>query len=651
MRSRLGWPVTVLLLPILGSGCGVSNAGGQGGNGPAATAGVAASSVTNSIKRSPNILVDQLGYRPGDTKVAVIRNPKVGYDASDSFSPGKTYQVRAASDGAVIFSGSPAAWNGGAVEASSGDSGWWFDFSTVALAGDYFVYDVSGNVRSATFTIDQQVYKKGLKAAARVYFYQRSGSSNGGGAKKAANAGACWADDPAYLGSKQDSQAHDATDQGNDAKVHDLSGGWFDAGDTNKYVTFAASAVHQLLTAFQNNPGVFTDDFNIPESGNGIPDLIDEVKYETDWLKKMQFSADGSVALKVGSLGFPPASPPSSDTTARYYVPSCTSSTIAAAGMFAHASYVYSKIPALAGEAADLKSRAIRAWGNYESIPSKQEHCDTQVVKSGNADWKASDQQGEAVVAAVYLYAITGEAGYTSYLKYNYNAAKSYHDIGWSRYTPQEGEALLFYASLPNADSGLRGTILANKLSDVNNGSQIYGFNAKDDLYRNYLHDAQYHWGSNQVRANYGNTNADVATYRISVPDTAPFQTRALDTLHYFHGVNPFAKAYLTNMRSYGVESSANAIYHYWYQPGSKWGDAATSACGPPPGYVPGGPVANATSQGIPGSVSPPANQPAQKSYRDFNGVVGNPQNAWVVSEPGIYYQAAYVELLSRFAN
>jgi endoglucanase len=54
---------------------------------------------------------------------------------------------------------------------------------------------------------------------------------------------------------------------------------------------------------------------------------------------------------------------------------------------------------------------------------------------------------------------------------------------------------------------------------------------------------------------------------------------------------------------------------------------------------------------GIPADLIPPINQPPQKSYRDWNGVVGNPQNAWVVSEPGIYYQAAYVELLSRYAR
>jgi len=603
----------------------------------------------SAIKLDQHILVDQFGYRPQDPKVAVIRTPHVGYDASDTFSPGGTYQLRRAEDGTVEYSAAPVPWNHGAVEASSGDSGWWFDFSSVSRIGRYFVYDVARNVRSAPFSIDEHVYRNVLKAAMRTFFYQRSGSTDGGGAKPARFAGACWSDEPAYVGSGQDGEARDVTDQSNRSKVHDLSGGWFDAGDTNKYVTFAASPVHQLLTAFQISPGAFTDDFSIPESGNGIPDLIDEIRYELQFIKRMQFAADGSVALKVGSLGYPKASPPSSDRTPRYYVPACTSSTIAAAGMFAHASYVFGRIPTLESEAADLKTRAINAWNSYQHS-ALQEHCDSGVVKSGNADWSADAQHAAAVVAAVYLYAITGTPAYSEYLKNNLTATNPYRVGGWSRYVPQDGEALLFYTTLSNADQTLKKRIRADKLADSQRNDGIYGAGS-DDLYRAYLNDEQYHWGSNEVRANYGNTNADLRTYSIDVRDTSAYERRALDTLHYFHGVNPFAKVYLSNMSSYGATSSINALFHYWYMPGTKWGDASSAACGPAPGYVPGGPVATAGSQGVPPSLMPPVNQPAQKSFRDWNGLIGNPQNSWVITEPAIYYQASYIELLSRFVH
>jgi hypothetical protein len=590
-----------------------------------------------------HILVDQFGYRPEDAKVAVIRSPRVGYDSNDVFTPGATYQVRHAESGEVVFSGIPKAWRNGEVQPSSGDSGWWFDFGTVTAPGRYFVYDAEKKVRSASFLIDSSVYKNILKAATRTYFYQRSAF-----AKQPPYADSCWRDAAAYVGKGQDTEALDITDPDNKAKARDLSGGWFDAGDTNKYVTNANQPIHQLLTAYQQHPAAFTDDFNIPESGNGIPDILDEVKWETDWLKKMQ-RQDGSTALKVGETVYVSASPPSSDKSARFYVPSCTSSTISVAGMFAHAAHVYAKIPQLADEANGLKTRAINAWNNYQSIPDKQLNCDTGIVHSGDADLNRDDQNGLAAEAAIYLYAITADSNYNNYLKEHYRDLKPYRDIGWSRYNADQGEALLFYTTLENADISLKTTIVADKLQDATNGHQIYKFSPEDDFYRAFLHDSQYHWGSNNPRANYGNTNLDMVQYGISSIDQQSYQSRALEVLHYFHGVNPFGMTYLSNMYAYGATASANEIYHTWFQPKTKWSNAISSECGPAPGFVPGGPNANAAADGVPGTVSPPVGQPAQKSYKDWNS--GSPDNSWAITEPAIYYQSAYVKLLSAFVQ
>jgi hypothetical protein len=57
--------------------------------------------------------------------------------------------------------------------------------------------------------------------------------------------------------------------------------GWMDAGDVNKYTTFANSAVNttwqKLIASIRT---CFKDNYNIPESGNGIPDILDELKWE-----------------------------------------------------------------------------------------------------------------------------------------------------------------------------------------------------------------------------------------------------------------------------------------------------------------------------------------------------------------------------------
>jgi hypothetical protein len=620
----------------------VACSGGTASTGQAA-ARIPATGAAKDVRFDAHILVDQFGYRPADPKVAVIRDPQAGYDSADHFVPGSTYQIRRTSDGQVVFTGTPKTWNDGATESSSGDRGWWFDFSSVAAAGTYFVFDAERKVRSATFKIDQQVFKDALKASVRMFYYQRSGI-----AKQRPFAEQCWVDDPAYLGADQDMAAHDITDRNNKSKFRNLAGGWFDAGDTNKYVTFAAQPVHQLLTAYQATPSVFTDDFNIPESGNGIPDILDEVKWEIDWLKRMQYR-DGSAALKVGEIVYSLAAPPSSDHNVRYYIPSCTSSTIAAAGMFAHASYVFNTIPTLAADASDLRIRAIAAWHNYAGATPKQTHCDTGIVHAGNADWSEEAQNQSAVVAAIYLFAVTENPEYDDFVKAHFRELKPYHDTGWSRYQPEQGEALLFYTTLPHADPTLRATIVSDKRNDVHADNHVYGFHPQDDLYRAFMPDEQYHWGSNNPRAGYGNTNADAVAYKIDPDNAAEYQTRALETLHYFHGVNPLAMVYLSNMYAAGVTRSANEIYHTWFAHGTRWSDALTSECGPAPGYVPGGPNVHAAESGVPTTLAPPTGQPPQKSYKDWN--VASPEDSWAVTEPAIYYQSGYVELLSRFAE
>jgi hypothetical protein len=317
--------------------------------------------------------------------------------------------------------------------------------------------------------------------------------------------------------------------------------------------------------------------------------------------------------------------------------------------MFAHAAYVFQRFAALSTESADLKSRAIKAWNNFVNAPKLQEHCDSGAVHMAGADLNAADQEAEAATAAIYLYAVTGDPAYQSYVEANYKKMRPYQDIGWSRYKPEQGEALLFYSSLPSADSKLRAEIRNDKLEDVRKGGGIYAFSADADLYRAYLNDAQYHWGSNGVRANYGTTNLDVTTYGVVKGDAETYRERALGILHYFHGVNPFGMVYLTNMYADGATNSVNEIYHSWFAANTKWSDARTSPCGPPPGFLPGGPNGNAVQDGLPADINPPAGQPLQKSYRDWNG--GSPQNSWVVSEPGIYYQSAYIELLARLAQ
>ncbi len=576
------------------------------------------------------IMIDQFGYRPDDQKIAVIIDPQLGFNANDSFEPGANYEVRRWDNDDVVYSGRIIVWNNGAVDYTAGDKGWWFDFSGLNKEGEYYIFDKLKNVGSYKFKISKDVYKDILKAAMRVFYYQRVNSP-----KETPYAEEPWTDSAGLIGPGQDKDARYLYDKENAATAKVLSGGWMDAGDYNKYVTFAGSPVHMLLTAYEQNPNIFTDDFNIPESGNGIPDLIDQVKYELDWIKKMQ-QDDGGVLIKMGNIDYDVVSPPSKDRRPRYYGPECSSSSIAAAGMFAHASIVFSKFPNLSEYANDLKERAIKAWNWYQGNP-RSDSCDSQEIKSGDADCSLKRQDEMAVVSAIYLFALTGEVKYDSVVCKMFFVTAPFYDNFLAAYFSQQGDAILYYTAIPEADKKTKNEIISHYLAQ-GEGLDIYRYQPKDDIYMAYIPKALYTWGSNNPRAAIGSSNYDFITYNIDTARNEKYFNRAISILHYFHGVNPLGIVYLSNMYKYGAEICTDKIWHDWFGHGTKWDG------NPPPGYVPGGP-----NFWYDGSRKDISTQPPQKCYLNWNN--STPENSWEITEPAIYYQASYVKLLSKFID
>ena len=99
------------------------------------------------------IMIDQFGYRPQDPKWAVLADPQMGFNAEDSYQPGEVFQIRKWDDDAVVYEGKPQVWNSGAVDFTSGDRGWWFDFSSVKDEGVYYILDIDSNLCSYEFEI------------------------------------------------------------------------------------------------------------------------------------------------------------------------------------------------------------------------------------------------------------------------------------------------------------------------------------------------------------------------------------------------------------------------------------------------------------------------------------------------------------------
>src|SRR5262245_14995591 len=414
----------------------------------------------------PVIVVDQFGYPTKAAKVAVVRDPKIGYDQDAHFTPGARYAVVDRSTGRIAKEGSLTPWNSGATDTVSGDRVWWFDFSDVTAPGIYAVVDIDKGLRSAEFEIDDHIYRNVLKHAVRMYSYQRAGFE-----KTAETVGSDWADAASHLGAGQDPQTRPWQAKGplwtriRDPQIKDLRGGWFDAGDYNKYTSWAARNVIVLLRAYAENPDAFGDDSGIAESGNGVPDILDEVKWALDWLVRMQ-NTDGSLLCVQGLAN---ASPPSAATGPSYYGPATTAASLMGAAAFAYASKIYaSRVESeLSLFGVELARRAKRAWDWATANPGVRYYNNDNARQPGSSGLAAGQQEMDEAQslfakfeAAVYLYELTGDASYKDFVEANYSSIIADH--GPTQWDADRQEALLYYTRLPHISAEAKRAILAN---------------------------------------------------------------------------------------------------------------------------------------------------------------------------------------------
>ncbi len=642
-----------LVLCVLLSGallaCGSSSSSGSNhtppGNGP-----VNGNGSTVPPQVTEFITVDQFGYLPNAEKVAVIRNPQVGFDSHLNFTPDSTYRLVDLDTGDTVHSGSPVAWNNAATHARSGDRVWHFDFSQVSQTGRYAVVDEANGVRSPEFRIADDVYREVLIQAVRTFFYQRAGF-----AKQPPYAHPNWADGASHLGAGQDAAARLYNDTGNPATERDLRGGWYDAGDYNKYTNWHADYLVALLHAYQENPNLWDGlHLNIPESGNdGVPDLLHEVVWGMDWLIRMQ-EDNGSVLSVMGLFH---ASPPSAATGPSRYGPATTAATRSAAMAFALGSQVLSQFEALEVYADELRDRALDAWAWAEANPAVTFN-NAGHIAAGEQETNSYGRFVKRLMAAIYLYELTGDTAYRQVVEDNY---QNVNMMDWGFVYVFEAEiqhALLYFASLSGVSPSVANHIRNTYAGAVNSGVDHWpAINNATDAYRAHLQ--TYTWGSNRSKAQHGSIFYDQYTFSANSPGLSQTRNAALRYINYLHGVNPLGKVYLSNMGDYGAHDSVDSFYHSWFSDGSPdWDSVSGSNFGPAPGFLVGGPNPNYNwdnccpsncGSALCGAAppSPPHGQPEQKSYLDFN--TSWPLNSWSVTENHNAYQVHYIRLLSKF--
>ena len=603
------------------------------------------------------ILIDQFGYLPDATKTAVIKNPKTGFDSAKPFTPGTVYQVIDKQTGQPVYESAPVLFNNGITDAASGDQLWWFDFTPLSARGEYYILDKEKNIQSYPFRIGNDVYEKVLEQAVRMFFYQRAGCE-----KQAQYAGAEWADGASHTGTRQDKNCRLYNKKDDPTTERDLHGGWFDAGDYNKYTNWACSYIESLLLSYFENPDIWTDETNIPESGNGLPDVLDEVKWGMDWLLRMQ-EQDGSV---LSVMGLSHASPPSAANGQSLYGPATTMSAFSAVKAYSLGYKAYNQI-GLTDYAEKLKTAALKAWEWAEQHPNVLFHNNSNTNGSsglGAGDQEVTGDHNRAAIrlaAALYLYEVTADRRYLNIFETGYTVLPLF---AWSndmqQYWSSDHFLCLYYLSLAGISEIIKNRII-NAFTIAANKTGNYAGQIGKDGYRSFIKD--YNWGSNQYKSNYGLTFYLFADKSVEPAKNSLYSEAALDYLHYIHGVNPLGLVYLTNMNRYGASNSLTEIYHTWFDHHSaQWNKVTETTPGPAPGYLAGGPNENyqwdgccpngcgsTVNNAICRSEEIPVNQPPAKMYKDFN--TSWPLNSWQITEPMGAYQVAYIRLLSKFIS
>ena len=347
------------------------------------------------------IRLNQIGYYPDAPKIAVIAD----YKDSD-------FQIKSLSSEEIVFK---SRLSDPHKSEFSPEVTRIADFSQITKPGNYELV-LPGQGDSYSFEIKPRVFTNLTKGLIKSFYYQRMSIPLL----------------PKYAGKWSRAAGHPDTH----VIVHPAAAspnrpagtiiscprGWYDAGDYNKYIVNSGITMGTLLSLYEDFPVYFdTLKLNIPESGDGAPDLLNEILWNLRWMFTMQDPNDGGVYNKVTNASFDAFIMPSLAVTPRYVVPKSTAATLDFAAVMAQSSRIFSKFKKVFPGLADscMKS-AEKAWTwavKNPKVAYDQNLMNKKfkpVISTGG--YGDSDFRDEFIWAASELYITTGkDSFYTAY--------------------------------------------------------------------------------------------------------------------------------------------------------------------------------------------------------------------------------------------
>ncbi|MFC1431642.1 glycoside hydrolase family 9 protein [Streptacidiphilus sp. N1-3] len=503
------------------------------------------------------VRVNQYAYETDGPKQASIVDP------SDSPLPWSLLDA----SGNVVSTGETRV---SGMDAESGEHVHRVDFSAVRTPGTGYTLAV-GAATSYPFTIEGDPYAALRKDALDFFYDDRSGT-----AIDAAYAGTAYARPAGHLGVAPNRGDTSVPCQpGGCDYTLDVRGGWYDAGDQGKYVVNGGLAAWQLMDSYEralhtgDRAGAGDGLMSIPENHNGVPDLLDESRWETQFLMEMQVPAGqplaGMVHHKVTDAAWT-AIPtrPDQDAQPRYLHPPSTAATLNLAATGAQCARLWSRYDR--AFAAKCLTAAATAWKAALAHPAVYAPAGDDVGGGAYADTDVSD---EFSWAAAELYATTHDPRYLRYI----TAHTSTAGFSW-----QDTSALtdLTVLRLPSRFplalvAAARRRVLATADRFVRN-EQEQGFPNP-----NLPSDGGYVWGSNSVTAD----DAQIIATAYDLTHRRVYRDASIGALDYLLGQNALNQSFVTG---YGSRASHNQQSRIW---ANQLNPALPT---PPPGTMSGGP-------------------------------------------------------------
>lgn len=271
------------------------------------------------------ILINQVGYLPDARKVALIRSGAEEFEVIDAVT------------GKIVFSapaGEPRYWE------MSGDTVRTADFSALTATGTYRLCLAGTESCSGDFRIAADVYTEIAKASVKSFYLNRSGF------EITEEFGSKWARPAGHPDTVVMVHSSAASRSRPEGTIISSPGGWYDAGDYNKYIVNSSITNYTLLLFYQLYPEYCRSlNLDIPESGNEIADVVDELLYNLRWYLTMQDPADGGVYHKLTNKEFFGFDMPHEATAPRYVVQKSTAAALDFAAVTAMAYRVFANDP------------------------------------------------------------------------------------------------------------------------------------------------------------------------------------------------------------------------------------------------------------------------------------------------------------------